>query len=111
MTLTELRTLLKRLKYKNKDLPVNYSHFNEGEVPALPYILFFANGREDFIADNSNFFKREIVEIELYTKSTEFELLNEMVELLNEEMIVPSIIPFQYLNSEKFYITRLSIKI
>ena len=109
MTLAEFKRLLDKLSYKGSPLPIRYSHYEEGKAPTPPYILYFVNGRDDLIADNTNYIARQSIEIELYTKNTEFGLLEELEELLNEVMIVPSIIPFQYLESEKFYITRLSI--
>ena len=111
MTLVELKELLDSLRYKGNIIPVRYSHYEEGKAPALPYILYFVNGRDDLIADDINYIQRQSIEVELYTKNTEFGLLEEMVNLLNEEKIVPSIIPFQYIPSEKFNVTRLSFTI
>lgn len=111
MELNELVKEIKKLKYKDNQLPSQYSHYKEGKVPPLPYLLYYVDGREDLIADNTNYIQRQTIELELYTKNTEFGLLKEIEEMLNKKMIVASIIPFTYISDQDFYLTRLSFKI
>lgn len=111
MTLKELKELLDTLNYKGKSLPVQYSHYKEGKVPALPYLIYYVSGSDDYIADNTNYIARQEIEFELYTKNTDFGLYEEIKQILNERMIVPSSVPFLYVNDQEFYLTRLSFTI
>ena len=111
MELKDLKLILDELKYNGKKLPIRYSHYEEGKVPPLPYLLYYVSGRDDLIADNINYIPRQNIEVELYSKNTEFALLGEIEKKLNENKIVATIIPFQYINEEKFFMTRLSFKI
>lgn len=111
MELKDLKLLLDNVKYKEKPLPIRYSHYEVDKVPPLPYLLYYVSGRDDLVADNKNYIPRQTIELELYTKNTEFGLLKEIEELLNNEMIVASIIPFTYVSDQGFYLTRLSFTI
>lgn len=64
MTLEKLYTLL------NTQFPgkVCYNAFPESEAPAMPFICIVATNTDNFGADNQVYFKRQRVDIELYTK-------------------------------------------
>lgn len=65
MTLAGLYTLL-NTAFPNK---VAYNAFPVNEAPALPFICIVATETDNFGADNGVYFKRQHVDIELYTKT------------------------------------------
>ena len=65
MTLAELYTLLNRA-FPNK---VAYNAFPVGEAPAMPFICIVCTDTDNFGADNAVYFKRQRVDIELYTEN------------------------------------------
>ena len=52
---------------RNIGLPFAYSHFAEGEAPAVPYILYLLPGSNNFAADGKVYHHISEVHIELYT--------------------------------------------
>ena len=54
-------------------LPYAYRFFPEKQVPNLPYIVFYYPSNDDFPADNINYVPIVNLNIELYTKSKDFE--------------------------------------
>ena len=65
MTLDGLYTLL-NTSFSGK---VAYNAFPENEAPVMPFICIVATNTDNFGADNQVFFKRQKVDIELYTKA------------------------------------------
>ena len=65
MTLAGLYTLLNS-KFPGK---VCYNAFPETEAPNMPFICIVATNTDNFGADNKVYFKRQNVDIELYTKT------------------------------------------
>ena len=64
MTLEDLFTQLNAVfPYK-----VAYGSFPMGEVPAMPFIIINETSSDNFGADNQVYFKRRMVDIELYTQ-------------------------------------------
>ena len=53
-------------------LPFAYRYFPIGDVPDLPYIVFYYPSRENFGADNIAYVPFENVNIELYTENKDF---------------------------------------
>ena len=62
MTTQEIYEGLKSLGY-----PVAYSHFAEGDVPDLPYIVYYFPGTDNFSADGIVYHQVTELNIELYT--------------------------------------------
>ncbi len=67
MTLTQVNTMLNGI-----GLPYNYHHFEVGQAPALPYLLFYYPGNDDFVADGTNYQQILNLRIELYTEEKDF---------------------------------------
>lgn len=47
-------------------LPVAYSHFGAAP-PELPYLVYFAEGSDNFAADNTVYYPRTNYQVELYS--------------------------------------------
>ena len=82
MTAEELYTGLKSLGY-----PVAYSHFAEGNVPPLPYIVYSYQGTENFSADGIVYHQIEDIDIELYSKKKDLEAEKKISDFLTESGI------------------------
>lgn len=48
-------------------LPVVYRAWREGEVPALPYVVYYAGRADNFAADGEVYFTAQAYTIELYS--------------------------------------------
>lgn len=68
MTTQEIYEGLKSLGY-----PVAYSHFAEGDVPDLPYIVYYFPGTDNFSADGIVYHQITELDIELYTVKKDLE--------------------------------------
>ena len=68
MTTQEIYEGLKSLGY-----PVAYSHFAEGDVPDLPYIVYYFPGTDNFSADGIVYHQVTELNIELYTVKKDLE--------------------------------------
>ena len=77
MTREEVDTLVAGI-----GLPYAYYQFKEGTKRAAPYIIFFYSLNRDIYADNSNFVDREQLNIELYTKTRDFDLEKTVEDVL-----------------------------
>lgn len=62
-------------------LPSAYHHFAEGEAPAPPFIVFLFPGSDNFSADGTVYYKKNILHLELYTDLKDPEL-EETVEAI-----------------------------
>ncbi|MHC5250473.1 hypothetical protein [Enterococcus sp. LJL90] len=98
MTLTELRTLLDSMA-----IPVRYRAFKVGEVPDLPYILFYVESNEGTLkADNHNYAKIRSVTIELYSEEKDSELEGKLEAVFDSNKIEYDSYE-SYLNTEDMY--------
>lgn len=60
------KTLFKELK--SIGLPVAYSHFSEGDVPTLPYVVYLDDGSNNDFADDKVNKKIKKIKVELYSQ-------------------------------------------
>lgn len=76
MNLKELANLLEKT-----NLPVTYRKWAKGQVPDLPYIIYYADNTDNFKADNRVYKKVQNVSIELYSnkKNTREEMKIEAI--------------------------------
>ncbi len=97
MKFTEVYALLKR-----SGLDVGYYQWEEDNVPALPYILYYFPNMDPETADNSNYAAIYQLNVELYTKNKDFELDAILDTVLKDGGMV-----FRkeetYINSERMY--------
>lgn len=56
------------------NLPVVYHHWEKGQVPDLPYIVFTYPNNNDFMADDKNYVEIVEVNVELYAKNKDIAL-------------------------------------
>lgn len=62
------------LMVKSMGLPYAYYQFPENTAKAPPFICYFYSGSKDLYADQENYQRIEELNIELYTKSKDFNL-------------------------------------
>ena len=67
MLYTEIKTMLGQT-----GLPNTYYSYPIGNVPALPYIVWYLPNSDNFAADDKVYKKIETLNIELYTKTKDF---------------------------------------
>lgn len=105
MTLPELKDKLKTL-----NLPIAYRCFAVGQVPELPYIVYYADEDIGFCADDTVYFEKYAVTIEVYTEQKDINLERKIKELLNENEL-----PYEsyesFLDSENMYLKAYEIEI
>ena len=53
-------------------LPFVYHHWAENSAPPLPFLVYYFPQRQDFYADNGNYQKIAILDVELYTDTKDF---------------------------------------
>lgn len=69
-------------------LPCIYHHWEPGNVPPLPYLVFWYDERNDFIADNTVYQKIVSVTLELYSSRKEFRAEERVEYVLEANNIV-----------------------
>lgn len=65
-------------------LPYTYNLFPNNEAPQPPYIVFNYPDTNDFGADDTNYVKINVLNIELYTATKDFQLENTVETVLNQ---------------------------
>lgn len=55
-------------------LPSAYNHFAEGESPEPPFLVYLYPGSRNFSADGKAYFKKNRLNVELYTDHKDLEL-------------------------------------
>lgn len=97
MKFTEVYALLKR-----SGLDVGYYQWEEKDVPALPYILYYFPNMDPEAADNANYAAIYQLNVELYTKNKDFEL-----EAILDKVLTDGGMVYRkeetYINSERMY--------
>ena len=97
MTLTQVARMIQ--SFETLGIQTAYYQFSEDETVHAPYAVYYYPNRDDFIADNLNHVKIEVLRIELYTDTKDFEL----------EEDVEALLPFPYskettyIDSERLY--------
>lgn len=86
----------------NAIFPTVYYSWEIGNVPALPYIVYYFPGNNDAVADNKNYCKILRLNVELYTKEKDLEAEAKVEQALTEMGLV-YIRSESYLNSENMY--------
>lgn len=64
-------------------LPYAYYQFPEGTGQAPPFVCFFYANTDDVYADDSNYQRIVVLNIELYTSEKDFEMESNVEEILN----------------------------
>lgn len=97
MTENEIRHMVNEIGY-----PVAYHHFEEGEEPTKPYIVYLYPSTNNFSADGGVYQKIAKLDIELYTQKKDLE-----AEKKVESVLIKHGFFYErteaYLNTEKMY--------
>lgn len=108
MTLKALTTMLKSIT--GFETKVAYRQFMEGHAPALPFIVYYVEGSDNFLADGKVYLARQNVVIELYSEEKDV-----ASEALIEAKLDANNIPWEkvedYIDSEHMYMITYSITI
>lgn len=83
-------------------LPCVYHHWEKGSAPPPPYIVFLYPSRNDFFADNKNYYKIVQVTMELYSDSKDF-ISENKVESVLEQNEIPYTKEEVYIPAERMY--------
>jgi len=78
MTFQEVKQMIESI-----GLPYTYDSFPNNVAPAPPYIVFNYPQNDDFSADNTNYVSIDVLNIELYTSTKDFELEKNLEAVLN----------------------------
>lgn len=78
MTFQEVKQMIESI-----GLPYTYDSFPNNVAPAPPYIVFNYPNNDDFGADNTNYVSIDVLNIELYTSTKDFELEKNLEAVLN----------------------------
>ena len=97
MKLTEITEMIESF-----GLPCTYLQWEEGDAPALPYVAYYYPISRGEYADNTNYIQISQLNIELYTKSKNVDLENQIIQTL-EQYSIPFESSETYLEDEKMY--------
>lgn len=97
MTYKEVATMVKSM-----GLPYAYYQFPEGTSQKLPFICYFYNGTDDVYADNVNYQRIVVLNIELYTKNKDFDRESAVESVLADNNIT-YVKEESYIDSEKMW--------
>lgn len=97
MRLQEINNLIESV-----GVPSAYHHFEEGTGQQPPFICFYYERDNDFLADNSNYSHINVLTVELYTDNKDFTLEATLEGKLTGAGLVWSRTE-DYIDSEKMY--------
>lgn len=83
------------------DIPVTYYAYPEGQVPDLPFMVYYYPSSNDDPADNVNYGRIRTLNVELYTAEKDFDTEEDVEELLAGLGVFTK--TESYLNSENMY--------
>lgn len=90
-------------------LPVAYHHWAVGQVPKLPYILYYEKSDNNFNADNHSYYSDSSnIVIELYSNTKNKLEESKLEKLLDENQLFFSWYE-SYLDSEKMFLRAYEI--
>ena len=91
-------------------IPYAYRHFEEGSGQQPPFITFYYQGDNDFIADNINYQAIRTLTIELYTDNKDFAL-----EAAVESVLTANDLAFSrtetFIDSEQMYMVTYNTEV
>lgn len=91
-------------------IPWAYYQFPTDELASTPFLIYFLDGNDDFVADNKNYATIENLVIELYASNVDFGFDEIIENNLQENNIVYSK-TFSYIEDEEMYLTRYESEI
>ena len=82
MTFEEVKNIVESI-----GLPFVYYQFPIGQVPDLPYVIYYYPSSDNFSADDHVYQKIESLNIEVYTKEKDFAVEKQIEDVLDEHLI------------------------
>ena len=83
-------------------IPYAYDHFAEGESPKPPFVIFYYPRTLNFAADGIAYFKKNVLNVEVYTDEKDIEL-EERIEAVFERHGLFFVKTEVWIESEKLY--------
>lgn len=83
-------------------IPYAYDHFAEGESPKPPFVIFYYPRTSNFAADGIAYFKKNVLNVEVYTDEKDIEL-EERIEAVFERHGLFFVKTEVWIESEKLY--------
>lgn len=107
MTYKEVYQLVSSIEIEDGvNVPAAYRQFPEGDpqnpAPSPPFICYYFSDSYDFIADNTNYQRIRLLDVELYTDNKDFALEEAVEAALNAHGLVYSR-EETYIDSEQMY--------
>lgn len=99
MTYTEIPAML-----ETSGVPCAYYQFPENTVTGPPFICFYFENNDDFIADNTNYSKIERLIVEVYTDEKDYNIESTVENILNAHGLV-YVKDETYIDEEKMHET------
>lgn len=90
-------------KLKTIGLPVTYEVWEKGNVPGLPYIVYYQTGKNPWYADNKPYYLTNTVTVELYTDYKDEELEASIEAFFDSQNITLSSINETFWTDEHLY--------
>ena len=97
MTYEEISEMLESI-----GLPYTYYQWAENSAPALPYIVFYYPGSNNFIADNKAYCKIAKLNVEFYSEEKDFDT-EASIEAVFEQNDLVYTKTEQYIESDQMY--------
>lgn len=97
MLFSEIKTMLGQT-----GLPTTYYSWPESQVPSLPYLVWYLPASGNFVADDKVYKRVDSLNVELYTKTKDFEL-EQAVEAVLDSWNMVWIKSEGYLEDEHMY--------
>lgn len=83
-------------------LELTYHHWKPGQVPKLPYLVYYSTGSDDFKADNLNYIKFKEINIEFYSNKKDESSENKLTTFFDSQRIAYESYE-SYIEDEKMY--------
>lgn len=77
MILEDVMEILEETGY-----PIAYHHFEEGQEPELPYIVYLSPQTENVMADGKTYIKIDELNVELYTEEKDLKAERRLEDVL-----------------------------
>lgn len=85
-------------------LPVTYKAFKEGNVPSLPYLVYFESPPSLTVADNEVNFTIRSVNVELAFERKDEEQEERLEELWNHHKLFYDVLEETFIESERLFV-------
>lgn len=95
---------------RDNPIPWAFYQFPTNELATTPFLIYFYDGNDDFIADNKNYSHIDNLVIELYISNIDFNCERVIEGILEDNHIVYTK-AFSYIEDEEMYLYRYESEI